>query len=86
MLEAPKSLQLSDGGGSVAMSMDNNSIGSNGFHTRILNHQGLKRVRNNYFVVASVNRRRVSHGLSDDVWIVDFLLMGLRIMMCGRLI
>ncbi|KAK6789473.1 hypothetical protein RDI58_013273 [Solanum bulbocastanum] len=48
------------------MSMDNSSIGSNGFHTRILNRQGPKRVRNNYSAVASVNRRRVSHGLSDD--------------------
>ncbi|KAL3337575.1 hypothetical protein AABB24_029955 [Solanum stoloniferum] len=60
------SLQLSDGGGSVAMSMDNSSVGSNGFHTRILNRQGLKRVRNNYSAVASVKRGRVSHGLSDD--------------------
>ncbi|KAK4373117.1 hypothetical protein RND71_008501 [Anisodus tanguticus] len=59
------SLQMSDGGGSVAMSMDNSSVGSNGSHTRILNHPGLKRVRN-YSVVASVNRGRVSQGLSDD--------------------
>ncbi|XP_059318413.1 serine/threonine-protein kinase STY13-like [Lycium ferocissimum] len=59
------SLQMSDGGGSVAMSMDNSSVGSNGSHTRILNHQGLKRVRN-YSVVGSVNRGRVSQGLSDD--------------------
>ncbi|KAL3533196.1 hypothetical protein ACH5RR_006717 [Cinchona calisaya] len=60
------SLQMSNGGGSVAMSMDNSSVGSNDSHTRILNHQGLKRVNNNYSVAASVNRGRVSHGLSDD--------------------
>ncbi|XP_060213665.1 serine/threonine-protein kinase STY13-like [Lycium barbarum] len=59
------SLQMSDGGGSVAMSVDNSSVGSNGSHTHILNHQGLKRVRN-YSVVGSVNRGRVSQGLSDD--------------------
>ncbi|KAM3344430.1 serine/threonine-protein kinase STY13 isoform X1 [Capsicum galapagoense] len=60
------SLQMSDGRDSVAMSMDNSSVGSNGSHTRILNHQGLKCVRNNYSSVSSVNRGRVSQGLSDD--------------------
>ncbi|KAL0344963.1 UNVERIFIED_CONTAM: Serine/threonine-protein kinase STY13 [Sesamum radiatum] len=59
------SLQMSNGGGSVAMSMDNSSVGSNDSHTRILGHQGLKRVKN-YSVAASVNHGRVSHGLSDD--------------------
>jgi len=56
----------SNGGGSVAMSMDNSSVGSNDSHTRILNHQGLKRVKNNYSTAGSVNRGRVSHGLSGD--------------------
>ncbi|XP_060188505.1 serine/threonine-protein kinase STY13-like isoform X1 [Lycium barbarum] len=60
------SLQMSNGGGSVAMSMDNSSVGSNDSHTRILNHQGLKRVHNNYSVAASVNKGKTSHGLSDD--------------------
>nr|XP_025887795.1 serine/threonine-protein kinase STY13 isoform X2 [Solanum lycopersicum] len=60
------SLQMSNGGGSVAMSMDNSSVGSNDSHTRILNHQGLKRVHNNYPDAASVNKGKTSHGLSDD--------------------
>ncbi|KAE8056093.1 hypothetical protein FH972_012890 [Carpinus fangiana] len=62
------SLQTSTGGGSVAMSVDNSSVGSNDSHTRILNHQGLRRRPNdNYSVQQSVNRRgRVTHALSDD--------------------
>ncbi|KAI4346292.1 hypothetical protein L6164_007206 [Bauhinia variegata] len=62
------SLQISNGGGSVAMSIDNSSVGSNDSHTRILNHQGLRRRPNdNYSVAQSVNRRRsVTHALSDD--------------------
>ncbi|XP_047330705.1 serine/threonine-protein kinase STY13-like [Impatiens glandulifera] len=59
------SLQMSTGGGSVAMSIDNSSVGSNNSNTRILNHQGLKRVKN-YTAVQSVNRGKVSHGQSDD--------------------
>ncbi|RVW82111.1 Serine/threonine-protein kinase HT1 [Vitis vinifera] len=65
-IESYGSLQTSNGGGSVAMSVDNSSVGSNDSHTRILNHQGLRRVNNNYSVAASNNRGRVSHGLSDD--------------------
>ncbi|KAL1318864.1 hypothetical protein HN51_071156 [Arachis hypogaea] len=62
------SMQTSNGGGSVAMSIDNSSVGSNDSHTRILNHQGLRRRANdNYSVQNSVNRRgRVTHALSDD--------------------
>jgi tRNA A-37 threonylcarbamoyl transferase component Bud32 len=62
------SLQTSTGGGSVAMSVDNSSVGSNDSHTHILNHQGLRRRPNdNYSVQHSVNRRgRVTHALSDD--------------------
>ncbi|PON81371.1 Serine/threonine protein kinase [Trema orientale] len=64
------SLQTSNDGGSVAMSIDNSSVGSNtnDSHTRILNHQGLRRRANdNYSVQQSVNRRgRVMHVLSDD--------------------
>ncbi|KAK9268801.1 hypothetical protein L1049_000850 [Liquidambar formosana] len=62
------SLQTSNGGGSVAMSLDNSSVGSNDSHTRILNHQGLRRrVNDNYTVAQSVNHRgRVTHALSDD--------------------
>ncbi|KAI4376385.1 hypothetical protein MLD38_014154 [Melastoma candidum] len=63
------SLQTSNDGGSVAMSVDNSSIASNESHTRILNHQGLRRRANdNYSVAHSVNRHgRVGHPLSDDV-------------------
>ncbi|KAB1200403.1 putative starch synthase 4, chloroplastic/amyloplastic [Morella rubra] len=62
------SMQTSNGGGSVAMSIDNSSVGSNDSHTRILNHQGLRRrTTDNYSVQQSVNRRgRVTHALSDD--------------------
>lgn len=62
------SLQTSNGGGSVAMSLDNSSVASNESHTRILNHQGLRRHANdNYSVAQSVNHRgRVTHALSDD--------------------
>jgi tRNA A-37 threonylcarbamoyl transferase component Bud32 len=62
------SLQMSNGGGSVAMSVDNSSVGSNDSRTRILDHQGLKRVNNNYSVTAfSVKGGgKVMHGLSDD--------------------
>lgn len=67
-IDSFSSLQTSNGGGSVAMSVDNSSVGSNESHTRILNHQGLRRRANdNYSVAHSVNRRgRVSHALSDD--------------------
>ncbi|KAL1822431.1 hypothetical protein DCAR_0310241 [Daucus carota subsp. sativus] len=61
------SLQLSNGGGSIAaMSVGNSSSGSNDSHTRILGHQGNKHVNHNYSAVQSVNRGKVSHGLSDD--------------------
>ncbi|KAI3814748.1 hypothetical protein L1987_14392 [Smallanthus sonchifolius] len=64
-IDSFNSLQMSNGGGSVAMSLDNSSVGSNESHTRILNHQGLKRTKN-YTDAQSVNRGRVSQGLSDD--------------------
>lgn len=59
-----ESFGMSNGGGSVAMSIDS-SIGSNESRTRILDHQGLKCVKN-YTVQQSVNRGKVSQGLSDD--------------------
>ncbi|XP_076907326.1 serine/threonine-protein kinase STY13-like [Bidens hawaiensis] len=65
-IDSFNSLQMSNGGGSVAMSVDNSSVGSNDSHTRILNHQGLKRVKTNYIDAQSVNKVRVSQGLSDD--------------------
>ncbi|XP_044472044.1 serine/threonine-protein kinase STY13-like [Mangifera indica] len=67
-IDSISSLQTSNGGGSVAMSIDNSSVGSNGSHTRILNHQGLRRRANdNNSFGHSVNRRgRVTHALSDD--------------------
>ncbi|KAG2664958.1 hypothetical protein I3843_16G103800 [Carya illinoinensis] len=62
------SLQTSNGGGSVAMSIGNSSVGSNDSHTHILKHQGLRRrATDNHSVAVSVNRRgRVTHALSDD--------------------
>ncbi|KAK2385297.1 Serine/threonine-protein kinase sty13 [Trifolium repens] len=67
-IDSVGSLQTSNGGGSVAMSIDNSSVGSNDSHTRMLDHQGLKRRANdNYSVAHSANRRgRVTHALSDD--------------------
>ncbi|MCD7468328.1 Serine/threonine-protein kinase sty13 [Datura stramonium] len=64
-IESYGSLQMSNGGGSVAMLMDNSSVGSNDSHTHILNHP-VNHVHNNYSVAASVNRGRVSNGLSND--------------------
>ncbi|KAF8033622.1 hypothetical protein BT93_C0032 [Corymbia citriodora subsp. variegata] len=66
-IESFGSLQTSNGGGSVAMSIDNSSVDSSDSHTRILNHQVLRRRANdNYSVQHSVNRGRVTHALSDD--------------------
>ncbi|KAI6682671.1 hypothetical protein NL676_036552 [Syzygium grande] len=67
-IESFGSLQTSNGGGSVAMSIDNSSVDSSDSHTRILNHQGLRRRANdNDSVAQSVNHRgRVTHALSDD--------------------
>ncbi|XP_076947772.1 serine/threonine-protein kinase STY13-like [Bidens hawaiensis] len=65
-IDSFNSLHMSNGGGSVAMSVDNSSVGSNDSHTRILNHQGLKRVKNSYFDAQSVSKVRPSQGLSDD--------------------
>ncbi|XP_076888679.1 serine/threonine-protein kinase STY13-like [Bidens hawaiensis] len=64
-IDSFNSLQMSNGGGSVAMSVGNSSVGSNESHTRILNHQGLK-PNKNYTAAQSNNKGRVSHGLSDD--------------------
>ncbi|XP_057516750.1 serine/threonine-protein kinase STY13-like [Amaranthus tricolor] len=66
-IDSYASLQASNGGGSVAMSVDNSSVGSNDSHTRMLGHPGLKRVNINSSVAGSVNHRgRVTHALSDD--------------------
>ncbi|KAH0706926.1 hypothetical protein KY285_011519 [Solanum tuberosum] len=59
-----ESYGMSNAGGSVAMSVDNSSVGSNDSHTHILSHQD-NHIHNNYSVAASVVRRRVSR-LSDD--------------------
>ncbi|WMV60126.1 hypothetical protein MTR67_053511 [Solanum verrucosum] len=50
-----ESYGMSNAGGSVAMSVDNSSIGSNDSHTHILNHQD-NHIHNNYSVAASVVR------------------------------
>ncbi|GMH11780.1 hypothetical protein Nepgr_013621 [Nepenthes gracilis] len=66
-VDSYSSLRAGNGGGSVAMSVDTSSVGSNDSHTRILNHQGLRHVNNNYSTANSVNHRgRVTHHLSDD--------------------
>ncbi|GAB2286499.1 Serine/threonine-protein kinase sty13 [Dionaea muscipula] len=64
-MDSYASMQASNGGGSVAMSVDTSSDGSNDSHIRIL--KGLKRVSNNDMVANSVNNRgRVTNYLSDD--------------------
>ena len=66
-IDSYASLQTTNGGGSVAMSVDNSSVGSNDSHTRMLGHQGLKRVNDSYSVAGSVNNKgRFTHALSDD--------------------
>lgn len=62
------SLQMSNDGDSVAMSLENSSVGSNDSHTRILHHPGLRPMPSaNYSVGHSVLRpRRVSHALNED--------------------
>ena len=59
-----ESYGMSNAGGSVTMSVDNSSIGSNDSHTHILKHQ-YNHIHNNYSVAASVVRGRVSR-LSDN--------------------
>ncbi|XP_068643035.1 serine/threonine-protein kinase STY13-like [Aristolochia californica] len=66
-IDSVGSLQTSNGGGSVSMSVDNSSVGSNDSHTIILNHPGLKTVTNNYSMGHSVLQLgKVSHALNDD--------------------
>ncbi|KAJ4959474.1 hypothetical protein NE237_026585 [Protea cynaroides] len=64
-IDSVGSLQTSNGGGSVSMSVENSSVGSNDSHTHILSHPGLRPV-NNHSVGHSVRPGRVSHALSDD--------------------
>ncbi|OVA19309.1 Protein kinase domain [Macleaya cordata] len=66
-IDSMGSMQTSNGGGSVSMSVDNSSVGSNDSHTHILSHPGLKPVNNNNSVGHSVLRAgREQHALSDD--------------------
>ncbi|KAK6927763.1 Serine-threonine/tyrosine-protein kinase, catalytic domain [Dillenia turbinata] len=59
--------RTSNAGGSVSMSIDNSSVGSNDSLTHILSHPGLKPVSHNYSVGHSVMRPgKVSHELNDD--------------------
>ncbi|XP_011006671.1 PREDICTED: serine/threonine-protein kinase HT1-like [Populus euphratica] len=64
------SLQTSHAGGSVSMSVDNSSVGSNDSLTHMLSHPGLKPVNHrnyNVSVGASVFRPgKVTHALNDD--------------------
>uniref|UniRef100_A0A1D1Z296 non-specific serine/threonine protein kinase n=1 Tax=Anthurium amnicola TaxID=1678845 RepID=A0A1D1Z296_9ARAE len=66
-IDSVGSLQTSTGGGSVPMSVENSSVGSNDSHT-LLHHPALRTVpTNNYSVGHSVLRPgRASHPLSDD--------------------
>ncbi|XP_047310074.1 serine/threonine-protein kinase STY13-like [Impatiens glandulifera] len=59
------SLQLSNNGGSLAMSVDSSVASNHDSNAQLLDHQGLKRVKN-YTGTQSVNRGKVSHGLSND--------------------
>jgi tRNA A-37 threonylcarbamoyl transferase component Bud32 len=68
-VDSINSMQTSAHGGSIAMSVDNSSVGSCDSHTRMLNHPGLKGpIRADYSVGGhSIYRHgRVSHALSDD--------------------
>ncbi|CAN4094568.1 unnamed protein product [Withania somnifera] len=71
-IESCGSLRMSDAGGSVAMSVDNSSVGSNNSHTHFLNHQE-NHVLDNYSVAASVNRGRISNRLSSDALVQAFI-------------
>ncbi|KAM0946684.1 putative dual-specificity kinase TKL-Pl-4 family [Dioscorea sansibarensis] len=67
-IDSVGSLQTSNGGGSVAMSVDNSSVGSSDSHTGILNHPGLRPIHaSNYSVGHSVVRQsKGSNPLSYD--------------------
>ncbi|XP_061951754.1 serine/threonine-protein kinase STY13-like [Populus nigra] len=64
------SLQTSHAGGSVSMSVDNSSVGSNDSLTHMLSHPGLKPVNHHNYSVSvgqSVFRPgKVTHALNDD--------------------
>jgi tRNA A-37 threonylcarbamoyl transferase component Bud32 len=61
------SMQTSNAGGSVSMSVDNSSVGSTDSLTHMLSHPGLKPQRVNFSVGQSVFRPgRVTHALNDD--------------------
>ncbi|XP_077238626.1 serine/threonine-protein kinase STY13-like [Tasmannia lanceolata] len=66
-IDSVGSLQTSNGGGSVSMSVDNSSVGSNDSHTLMLHHQGLRTVTNNYVGHSVFRPGKVSHALSDDL-------------------
>ncbi|XP_010252176.1 PREDICTED: serine/threonine-protein kinase HT1-like [Nelumbo nucifera] len=66
-IDSVGSMQTSNAGGSVSMSVDNSSVGSNDSHTHILGHPGLRPMKmDNNSVGYSVRPGRVSHALSDD--------------------
>ncbi|CAN4094573.1 unnamed protein product [Withania somnifera] len=64
-IESYGSFQMSNAGGSVAISGDNSSVGSSNSHTHILNDHG-NHVHVNYSVAYSVNRGSVSNRLRSD--------------------
>ncbi|XP_077214538.1 serine/threonine-protein kinase STY13-like [Tasmannia lanceolata] len=67
-IDSVGSLQTTNGGGSLSMSVDNSSVGSNDSHTLMLNHRGIRTVTTNYSVGHSVfHPGKVSHALNDDL-------------------
>ncbi|XP_057958880.1 serine/threonine-protein kinase STY13-like [Malania oleifera] len=63
------SLRTSNAGGSISMSLDNSSVGSNDSLTHILSHPGLRPIAHEYSIGHSVLRPgkgKVTHALNDD--------------------
>ncbi|KAI3701748.1 hypothetical protein L6452_27062 [Arctium lappa] len=65
-IESFSSLHMSNGGGSLARSLVNSSVGSNGSATFMLSDPGLNHVPINYTAERSVIRGTASNGLTDD--------------------
>ncbi|XP_024959141.1 serine/threonine-protein kinase STY13-like [Cynara cardunculus var. scolymus] len=65
-IESFRSLHMSNGGGSLARSLVNSSVGSNGSATFMLSDPGLNHGQINYTADRSVIRGTASNGLTDD--------------------
>ncbi|KAI8013199.1 Serine/threonine-protein kinase STY13 [Camellia lanceoleosa] len=62
------SLQMSNGG-SITMSVDDSSVGSNGSATHILSHPGLKRRRTTTLLSRALIEEKSPHGLVMMHWL-----------------